>query len=305
MMQLIRNDMNLPFTKVRWAGFALSGVLMAIGLYAVVQISLGNAKMGVEFSGGSTLEIEFPQEINTEMVRAAMKSPDFQDVSIQTISDPKRYKFMLRIQATTLKTAEVSGRVLEVLQKNLPDNPAAILSSEDVGPSVSAHLRQQALFALFWAMVGIIIYIWWRFDFRFSVAATLATVHDILGVLGIMYLLGFEMNLLMLTALLTIGGYSLNDTVVVFDRIRENLRHDHKSDYDGLVNRSINETLSRTIVTSLATMLVVFTLVLLGGEVIYTFSLAMFIGLIIGCYSTIFVASNFISEWNARAPVPR
>ncbi len=304
-MQLIRNDMNLPFTKVRWAGFALSGVLMAIGLYAVVQISLGNAKMGVEFSGGSTLEIEFPQEINTEMVRAAMKSPDFQDVSIQTISDPKRYKFMLRIQATTLKTAEVSGRVLEVLQKNLPDNPAAILSSEDVGPSVSAHLRQQALFALFWAMVGIIIYIWWRFDFRFSVAATLATVHDILGVLGIMYLLGFEMNLLMLTALLTIGGYSLNDTVVVFDRIRENLRHDHKSDYDGLVNRSINETLSRTIVTSLATMLVVFTLVLLGGEVIYTFSLAMFIGLIIGCYSTIFVASNFISEWNARAPVPR
>lgn len=304
-MQLIRNDMNLPFTKVRWAGFALSGVLMAIGLYAVVQISLGNAKMGVEFSGGTTVEVEFPQAINTEKVRAALKSPDFLDFSIQTISDPGRYKFMLRIQATSLKTAEVSTRVLEVLNKNLPDNLAVILASEDVGPSVSAHLRQQALFALFWAMVGIIIYIWWRFDFRFSVAATLATLHDILGVLGIMYLLGFEMNLLMLTALLTIGGYSLNDTVVVFDRIRENLRHDRKADYDGLVNRSVNETLSRTIVTSLSTMLVVATLLILGGEVIYTFALAMTIGLVIGAYSTIFVASNFISEWNARVPVPR
>lgn len=305
MMQLIRNDMNIQFTKMRWIGFAFSAVLMVIGLFAVIQIGLGNARMGVEFSGGSTLEVEFPQPISTEKVRAAVKTPEFTDVSIQTIADPGRNKFMLRIQATGLKPGEVSTRVLEVLHKSLADNLAVILASEDVGPSVSAHLRQQALFALFWAMVGIIIYIWWRFDFRFSVAATVATVHDVLGVLGVMYLLGFEMNLLLLTALLTIAGYSLNDTVVVFDRIRENLRHDHKADYDGLVNRSINETLSRTIVTSLATMLVVFTLFLLGGEVIYTFSLAMFIGLIIGCYSTIFVASNFVSEWNARVPVPR
>jgi preprotein translocase subunit SecF len=305
MMQLIRNDMNLPFTKVRIVGFAISAVLMALGLYAALQIGLGKARMGVEFSGGTTVEVEFPQAINTEKVRAALKIQEFQDVSIQTIADPGRYKFMLRIQATRLKTAEVSTHVLEVLKKNLPDNPAVILASEDVGPSVSAHLRQQAIFAMFWALVGIIIYIWWRFDFRFSVAATLATVHDILAVLGIMYILGFEMNLLMLTALLTIAGYSLNDTVVVFDRIRENLRHDHKADYDGLVNRSINETLSRTIVTSLATMLVVIALLLLGGEVIYTFSLAMTIGLIIGSYSTIFVASNFVSEWNARSPVPR
>ncbi|MEW6516093.1 MAG: protein translocase subunit SecF [candidate division FCPU426 bacterium] len=305
MMQLIRNDMNIPFTKIRWIGFAFSAVLMTLGLYATLQLSLGRAKMGVEFSGGTTVEVEFPKAIKTEEVRNALKADEFQDSSIQTIADPGRYKFMLRIQATSLKTSEVSTRVLQVLQKNLPDNPAVILASEDVGPSVSAHLRQQALFALFWAMVGIVIYIWWRFDFRFSVAATLATIHDILAVLGIMYLLGFEMNLLLLTALLTIAGYSLNDTVVVFDRIRENLRHDRKAEYDGLVNRSINETLSRTIVTSLATMLVVIALLFLGGEVIYTFSLAMTIGLVIGTYSTIFVASNFISEWNARSPVPR
>lgn len=209
---------------------------------------------------------------------------------------------MLRVFAPDIQTGHVSTRVEEILKANLPENPATVLSAEEVGPSVSAHLREQALLAIFWAMVGILIYIWWRFDFRFAVAATVATVHDVLAVLGILFVMRFEVNLLMLTALLTIAGYSLNDTVVIFDRIRENLRLHRKEDYGLLINRSINETLSRTIITSVATLLVVISLVFLGGEVIYTFSFAMLIGIVIGCYSTIFVASNLIAEWNLRSP---
>ncbi len=305
MLEMISNKLNIPFVKQRWVGFILSSVLVLNGLYAVVLIATGKAKMGVDFSGGTAIEVEFQKPITTEALRAAVKDPDFSDVSLQNITDPGHYKYMLHIFAPKLPTERVSVRMSEVLKQNVPDNPASILSSEDVGPSVSAHLRQQALQALFWAMVGILIYIWWRFDFRFAVAATIATLHDILVVLGIMVLLGFEVNLLLLTALLTIAGYSLNDTVVIFDRIRENLRLHRKEDYNQIVNSSVNETLSRTIITSLATMLVVLALVFLGGEVIYTFSVAMLIGIVIGCYSTIYIASNILAEWHLRAPVQR
>jgi preprotein translocase subunit SecF len=303
MLQLIRNDLNIGFVKARWIGFAISGIMILAGIYATVQIALGHAKMGVEFSGGTALEVEFPKAIHTEVLRAALKTPEFQDASIQTITDPGHNKFMLRIFAPSLQTAQVSPRVHEVLLQKIPDNPATVLSSEDVGPSVSAMLRQQAVLALFWAMVGILIYIWWRFDFRFAVAATVATIHDLFVVLGIMYFLGYETNLLLLTALLTIAGYSLNDTVVVFDRIRENLRLHRKEEFSALINNSINETLSRTIITSLATMLVVVALMIFGGEVIHLFSVAMALGIVIGTYSSIFIASNIAVEWNIHSPL--
>lgn len=305
MLQLFPNDLNIGFTKLRWYGFALSGVLILLGAFAVFQIATGRAKMGVEFAGGTAIEVEFEKPVKTEAVRTALKAPELQDVSIQTITEPGRIKFMLRVFSPTLQTAQVSPKVHELLLQNLPDNPSTVLSSEDVGPSVSAHLRQQAIAALFWAMVGILIYIWWRFDFRFAVSATIATIHDILAVLGIMIISGYEMNLLMLTALLTIAGYSLNDTVVVFDRIRENLRLHRKEDYTKIINNSINETLSRTVITSLATMFVVLAMMILGGEVIHLFTVAMALGIVIGTYSSIFVASNIAVEWNAHQPVHR
>lgn len=305
MMQWIRNDLNIGFVKYRWFGFVLSGILVLSGLIAMVQIARGKAKMGVDFSGGTAIEIEFKQALASDALRAALKDPDFEDVSQQSVNEPGRYKYMLRIFAPKIPTASVSARVQEVLKKNLPGNPAVILSSEDVGPSVSAHLRQQALMALFWAMVGILIYVWWRFDFRFSVAASIATIHDMLAVLGIFYFLGYEVNLLLITALLTIAGYSLNDTVVVFDRIRENLRLRRKDEYNHIIDASVNETLSRTIITSLATLFVVAALLFLGGEVLHVFSLAMFLGIIIGTYSSIFIASNIVAEWNLRDPARR
>ncbi len=305
MLVLIPHNLKIPFIRIRWLGFVLSIALILTGVLALVQIGRGKAKMGVDFAGGTSVEIEFAQSVSSDALRAALKSPDFRDVSQQSINEPGRYKYMLRIFAPALPMEEVSTRVVDILRKNIPDNTVTVLSSEDVGPSVSAHLRQQAMMAVFWAMVGILIYIWWRFDFRLSVAATVATIHDLLAVLGIMFLLGNEINLLLVTALLTIGGYSLNDTVVVFDRIRENLRLRRKDEYNQIVNDSVNETLSRTIITSFATLLVVVCLFFLGGEVIHTFALAMLIGIVVGTYSSIFVASNFVVEWNVHNPLPR
>lgn len=305
MFQLIRNDMNIPFVKFRWYGFILSGILVSLGLIALVQIARGQARMGVDFGGGTAMEIEFEKPITADALRKAARADEFQDVTIQNVTDPGRYKYMIRLFAPTLETEQVSTRLIEVVRANVPDNPVALLASEDVGPGVSAKLREQAMLAVFWAMVGILVYIWWRFDFRFAVAATAATVHDVLAVLGIFFLLGNEINLLLITALLTIAGYSLNDTVVVFDRIRENLRHNRKEDYVVLANTSINQTLSRTIITSLATLLVVLALFFLGGEVIHPFATAIMIGIFVGTYSTIFVAGNLLAEWHMRSPVHR
>ena len=305
MMEIIPRHVNIPFVKIRGYGFVVSAVLLLLGLFALVQIMRGEAKMGVDFAGGTSAEVEFVRDVSSEELRDALKDEAFRDVSQQAIREPGRHKYMLRIFAPSLPTERVSSKVIEVLQTNLPDAGVTLLSSEDVGPSVSAHLREQAFMAIFWAMVGILIYVWWRFDFRFSVAATVTTVHDILAVLGLLFLLGQEVNLLMVTALLTIGGYSLNDTVVVFDRIRENLRLSRKEPYDGLVNRSVNEILSRTLITSFSTLLVVGCLYALGGEVIHAFALAMLIGIAVGTFSSIFTASNLMVEWHARAPLPR
>jgi preprotein translocase subunit SecF len=304
MLHLIRNDMNIQFVKARWVGFAISSVLIIMGLIAGVQIARGKARMGVDFAGGTAVEIEFQKAFSSEQLRTALKAPEFQEVEQQSVTDPGHVKYMLRIFAPTLPTEKVSTRVIEVLRQNVPDNPVSVLSSEDVGPAVSAQLRQQAMMAFFWASIGILIYIWWRFDFRFSVAATIATAHDVLAVLGVFYFMGQEVNLLLLTALLTLAGYSLNDTVVVFDRIRENIRLHHKEDLNKLINNSINETLSRTIITSLTVFLVVLALFFLGGEVIHPFALAMLMGVIVGTYSSIFIAANIIVEWNVRAPQP-
>jgi preprotein translocase SecF subunit len=294
--------MNIQFVKVRWIGFVVSTVLILMGLFAVVQIARGKGRMGVDFSGGTAVEIEFQKNVTPDQLRAAVKAPEFEEVMQQSVTDPGHCKYMLRIFAPSLPTERVSTRMLEVLQQKIADNTVTILSSEDVGPAVSAHLRQQAFMALFWAMLGILLYIWWRFDFRFSVAATIATLHDILAVLGVFYFMGQEINLLLVTALLTLAGYSLNDTVVVFDRIRENIRLRRKDEYNKIVNDSINETLSRTIITSATVFLVVLALFILGGEVIHAFSMAMLMGIIVGTYSSIFIAANIVVEWNNRQP---
>ena len=196
----------------------------------------------------------------------------------------------------------VQDKISSIISASLPGKGFQVLSSNMVGASVGKTLKQHAIIAIALSLLGIVIYIAWRFNFVFGVAATIATFHDVLALLGIFYLLHLEMNILFITALLTIAGYSLTDTVVVFDRIRENMaKMKSRADLGKVINGSINEVLSRTLITSLTVLLVIAALVVLGGHVLFDFSFALFIGVMVGTYSSIFVASPLIYLWRTRA----
>ena len=191
--------------------------------------------------------------------------------------------------------------VKNVFKKEFPANPFMVESSTEIGPSIGDKLRKDTLIAVVVAMLGIILYIAWRFDLKFGIAAALATFHDVLAILAVFYILDKEVNLLLITAVLTIAGYSLTDTVVVFDRIRENMHKNMKESLTTVFNFSINEVLSRTIITSLTTLLAALSLFLFGGEVIHDFSFALVVGIVVGTYSSIFVASPLVVLWENRA----
>jgi preprotein translocase subunit SecF len=201
--------------------------------------------------------------------------------------------------------AGTSQLVQEALKKELPSNPFTLESSTEVGPAIGKDLQKKALLAVVISLAGIVVYIAWRFKFDFGVAATIATFHDVLAVLGVVFLLNKEITLLIVTALLTIGGYSLTDTVVVYDRIRENLRSRRKEGLGDVINASINQVLSRTAMTSLTVLLAALSMFLMGGEVIHDFSFALLIGVLVGTYSSWFVASPLIYEWRNRTEASR
>jgi preprotein translocase subunit SecF len=188
-----------------------------------------------------------------------------------------------------------------MFKQEFPDNAFEVVSIVEIGPVIGQALQRDALVAVVVSLIAIIIYIALRFEFKFGVAAAIATLHDILAVLGIFYVLHKEINLLIITALLTLAGYSLTDTVVVFDRIRENLKRNRRDPLPTLVNASINEVLSRTIITSLTVVLVLVPLVLFGGDVLHDFSIALLMGVIVGTYSSVFVASPILVVWHSKA----
>ena len=197
----------------------------------------------------------------------------------------------------------MADTIVRIFTKEFADNKFAVDSTTEIGPKVGKNLQHDTLIAVILSAIGMIIYLAWRFEFSFGVAAAVATFHDVLSVLGIFNILGKEVNLLLVTALLTLAGYSLTDTVVVYDRIRENLRLRSKDHLADIMNSSINEVLSRTIVTSLTVFLVLLALFFFGGEVIHDFSFALLIGVIIGTYSSVFVASPIVYEWRKNKKI--
>jgi preprotein translocase subunit SecF len=207
------------------------------------------------------------------------------------------------ILSSTSEAERAAQKIIAIIDNGFPDNKFVKLSSSITDPSIGRELKGQAAWMVIATVIGILLYIWIRFDFRFGVAATVTTFHDVLLVLGIMYLAGREVSILMVTALLTLAGYSLTDTVVVFDRIRENLKtFRRKGDFVSTVNLSINEVISRTLVTSLTTFSVVLILFIFGGPVVHDFSLTLLLGIIVGTYSSVFMASPLIVVWENRAP---
>ncbi|TAJ25978.1 MAG: protein translocase subunit SecF [Nitrospirae bacterium] len=286
---------NIDFMGKRNIAFVFSGVLVLLGVLAVIQISRGAANLGIDFAGGTAVQLKFDHPIRIDAARKALESHGLANAELQEFVDEN--KILIRIKTATTIEEKVADRVVAVFSTEFPTNKFVVNSSTEIGPTVGHKLQQDALIAILVSFVGIILYIAARFEFRFGVAAAIATFHDVLAVLGGFYILDREITLLVVTALLTLAGYSMTDTVVVFDRIRENLRVRRRDDIQTVINNGINQVLSRTIVTSLTVVLVLIPLTLAGGEVLHDFSLALLCGVIIGTYSSIFVASPLLLIW--------
>ncbi len=291
MFELIKNT-HIDFMGLRKYAFVVTAAMSLLGIIAIIQIARGNANLGVDFAGGTAVQIKFARSVPLQEVRAALEQGGLEDVEVQDL--PSENKVLIKTKKQEGHLGETAEAITRILSTKLSDTKPVIDSTTEVGPKVGSRLKQEALWAMTLAALGIVGYIAFRFQFRFGIAATLATIHDVLAVLGILYLLDREMNLIILSALLTIAGYSLSDTVVVFDRLRENMKAFVKESMESIINRSINEVLSRTIVTGITTLLSALALFLFGGEVLHDFSLAIILGIVIGTYSSIFVASPLI-----------
>jgi preprotein translocase subunit SecF len=290
---------NIDFMGKRNLAFLGSGILVLLGLFAFVQIARGVANLSIDFSGGAAVQVKFDKPVEIEAVRQALEANGLPHADLQEFTDVN--KILVRIKTATSMEEQVADRIVAAFNKEFPDNPLTMESSVVIGPTIGAQLKQDALIAILVSIVGIILYISARFELRFGVAAALAMTHDVLAVLGLFYLLDKEITLLVVTALLTLAGYSLTDKVVVFDRIRENLRARRRENMTVIINNGINQVLSRTIVTSLTVVLVLIPLAVTGGEVLHDFSLALLWGIIIGTYSSIFVASPLLLLLPGRA----
>jgi preprotein translocase subunit SecF len=297
MLELIKNT-KLDFLGKRKYAFIFSGILSIIGIFTIVQIANGRANLGIDFAGGTAIQLKFEKPVKLHEVRKALEDGGIKDFDLQDF--PAVNKILIRVKSTDQQLEKVSDAITGIISQKVSDNKYVIDSTTMIGPKVGGKLRTDAAWAIMMATLGILVYVAFRFRFDFAVGATIATFHDVLAVLAVFFLLGKEINLILVTALLTIAGYSLTDTVVVFDRIRENLRLNIKDSVESVMNLSVNEVLSRTIVTSFTVLLTSLALFFFGGEVIHDFALAMIFGVIVGTYSSIFVASPVVLLWRGK-----
>ena len=295
----IIKDSHFDFIKMRSKTFALSAILLVIGCIGFAMISMGHANLSTDFTGGMSIHLRFQKMVAIGDLRDLLIKNGMHDVQVQEISGTREY--FIRTKLTDTGKEKVQDGLLRILSAELPENRFEILESNVVGAAVGKTLKRNAIIATVVSLAAIVVYIAFRFNLIFGLAATIATFHDVLAMVGIFYLLGREVNILFITAVLTIGGYSLTDTVVVFDRIRENMRNmKSREELGPLINASINEVLSRTIITSLTTFLAAAALAILGGKVLFDFSLALIIGIFLGTYSSIFIASPLIYVWRGK-----
>jgi len=293
-MQIIKHDINIDFIGKRKLAMILSGALILIGLASLVVN--GGPNYGIDFVGGTLVQVQFTESTDAAKIKDSLSSLDLGSVVVQRFGDDPN-EFLIRVQKDS-KGQNLSGMISSSLTTVYGDGKVDIRRMEMVGPQVGKDLRQKGLLSIFYAMIGILIYISWRFELRFAIGAIIALVHDVLITIGAFSITGREIDLPIIAAFLAIIGYSLNDTIIVYDRIRENYGKHQKKGFSVVVNRSINETLSRTILTSGTTLLVVLALFIFGGGVIHNFAFAMLVGILIGTYSSIFVASPVLIFWD-------
>lgn len=301
-LKLVPQNTNWDFFARPTLTLGISGVLMVL---ALVSFLIQGLNFGIDFRGGTTIRTESAEPIDIAEYRAAVGSLGLGDISITEVFDPTfgpdQNVAMVRIQAQEGQeavTADVVAEVEAALREAVPD--IRFLSVESVGPKVSGELIQTAVIAVLLAISAVLVYIWLRFEWQFALGAVAALVHDVVLTIGVFSELQIQFDLAIIAALLTIVGYSLNDTVVVFDRVRENLRKYKKKPLKEVMNISINETLSRMVMTSVTTLIALISLIVLGGDVIRGFVFAMLWGVIVGTYSSVFVASAILLKLGVK-----
>ena len=306
-MRIVK-DTNIDFMSRTFIASCISAVLILVG--AVSLITNGGPKLSIDFKGGTLVAVNFTEPVDINKIRSSLSSVsidgqnfDFSKEEIKHFGDESNVA--IRIASMENEPPLFANRVSESLASVYPDllpqeKSDFILSVDKVGPKVGAELSSDAVLAILYALGFILIYISIRFEFKYAIGAIAALTHDVLITLGVFSILGYEISLAVIAAFLTIVGYSLNDTIVIFDRVRENVKSSKGSSMESVINQSINDSLSRTIVTSLTTFLVVLILFLVGGEVIHTFSFAMIVGVVIGTYSSIFVASPIVIRMDKK-----
>ena len=299
MLELIKKP-NIDFIGKKYITLLVTGTLSIIGIIAIIQIATGKANMGIDFAGGTEVQLRFEKPVNLQSVRTALDTGGIKGFELQDI--PAESRILIKTKRSDGDLTNIADSITAALDQHLPDNKYTVDATTAVGPKVGTKLRNDAVKAIIYASIGILVYVAIRFKLQFGVGATIATFHDVLAILGIFYLMGKEINLIVVSGLLTIAGYSLTDTVVVYDRIRENLRIQFKEPLATVINNSINEVLSRTIITSLTVFLAAAALFFLGGEVIHDFAFIILLGVIIGTYSSIFVASPILLLWKKNRP---
>ena len=299
MMQFL-GETHIDFIKLRWKAITVSAIIILAGI--VSMIIKGGPKYGVDFLGGTVIQMQFPQTPDIGAVRQILANAGFADAEIKSFDASS--EILLRVQKQA-EGASVSETIMKALRDAFPQNQPQERMVESVGPKIGKELRSAAIWATIISLMLILIYVSFRFEFIFAVGAVVALFHDVMVTLSFFSLLSMEVNLTVVAAFLTIVGFSLNDTIVVMDRIRENRRIHRDGGIEKIINLSVNQTLGRTIITSLTVFIVVLILLFFGGDVIYNFSFAMTVGVISGVYSTVYIAAPIVVEWYKKAEVQK
>lgn len=296
-MEIFKKETHIDFMGKARMAIMCSGLLILASLASLgIQ---GGMKFGIDFAGGTLVQLKFESPPNLSDIRDSLKDLGLADSTIQEFGSPNH--ILIRVERSQGALEEMGTTLKEALAKRIDPDTITIERVEMVGPKVGKDLREKAMLSILYAIIGIVIYISWRFEFQYAIAAIIALMHDVMLTMGAFSVMDKEFTLVVVAAFLAIIGYSLNDTIVVFDRIRENWRRRGKESLISVINTSINQTLSRTLLTSGTTLLVVVSLFVLGGEIIHDFAFALLVGVVVGTYSSIFIASVFLVFWESRS----
>ncbi|MDY6844005.1 MAG: protein translocase subunit SecF [Thermodesulfobacteriota bacterium] len=293
-MELIKSDINIDFVGKIKMCIVISLIAILIGFISLIMNN--GFKYGIDFSGGTLVQVKFAEAVKISAIRDALLTLDSENAVIQRFGRIENNEFIIRIKTSSTDLRGLSEQMSTELTEGIGN--LEIRRVEMVGPKVGKDLRRKATYAIFFAFLGILAYISFRFDYRFGIGAIIAIIHDVTITLGAISITGIELDLPVIAALLTIVGYSINDTIIIYDRVRENQRRFPKEKFHIVVNKSINQTLSRTILTSGTVIFVLVALYILGGEILKNFAFILLIGVIAGTYSSMYIASPVVIFWS-------